>query len=279
MASEGHIFRDAYKRLDEMAPAAPRFEALGMLTLSAVPSGPRRARWATAAALSVAILAVVAIPSVIWLAPNSGGLGQGLGTTTSTVAAVATTHCPPTTAPGVATSSPEGTTTSTISVTGETAPTCSETTVPSPTTTSTIGPPTSTMPESDPSRVFTIAEAEAFLEEFLGYMRQGDFVRAEQLYAADYNSLIEWNPGVDPTDRVGLLEAGCHQLLCQLQIREVVSSDLIGSVYTFVVMLEYPDGTLVSFEDQDGGTQTEWQFAVVNENGVLKSLSLPLYLP
>ena len=148
------------------------------------------------------------------------------------------------------------------------------------TTTSTIAPSTSI--EVDPDRVFTMEEAEAYLREFLDHIREGSYDIASVMYAGDYQSLIEWNPDVDPGNRVALLEAGCeHQLLCDLNIREVVSGTLEGDGYryAFMVTLERPDGSLVVWDDQDGSSRSVWPFFVINDNGVLRSHSLPLYLP
>lgn len=268
MTSEGRIFRRAFGALDRLAPVAPDFNELGILKLTSVPTTtPGPSRWMMAAAAATVVVLAAAIPTLL-LGDGGGPLGSGnqsppttgAETTTSTICAeslnpAVTGPCPTSTAPP--TTAPSGTTTTTIEATG------SSTTIP-----------------VDPNRVFTVEEAEDFLRGFLGLLAGGFYELAEPLYAGDYDQLIEWNPTIDPDSRFDLLASGCRfQLLCDYEIDEVMSGESDGGIFTFEVTLISPDGVPLVWADEDGSTRMVWPFQVMADGGILRSLSLPPYLP
>ncbi len=115
--------------------------------------------------------------------------------------------------------------------------------------------------------------------------------RAAELYGGSYTTLIEMNPGVDPSDQASLLRNACEVNGFQcLRIREVISSEASSSVRNgdevkTTVTLMNLDGSVFSLgpccgEDPTGAPQSEFVFTVRRtEGGAFKVLDLPPYLP
>lgn len=293
MTSEGHLFRIAYGALDRLAPTSPDFADLGAIKLSStVRPAVATSRWMMGVA-TAGVVAVVALVPVILLGPGreaAGGPG-GSDITTTVVTITTTSMCPIETTtvppsggveplpPTTTTISPESTSSIAEGLATTSPDPCLQTDTTAPPATTTIPPPTTTSVEANPDRN-TIEEVEAFLFEFLLHMREGSYELARVMYGGEYTFLIERNPEVDAGDRSALLAAGCqHQLLCDLTVREVISVTENGNLYTFLVTLQRPDGSQVTWNDQEGISHSEWEFQVINDNGILRSLSLPLYLP
>ncbi len=129
-----------------------------------------------------------------------------------------------------------------------------------------------------------VRSAVATLEVFLNSMHTGDYPTASDLYAGGFDEVIDWNPGIDSTDRVALLEAACHQLVCDLRIRSVVSGLITNGTYQFWVELETPGGELFTrgpcCGDEAGSPpETQFPFAVVADDGTFRVTTLPVYVP
>lgn len=155
----------------------------------------------------------------------------------------------------------------------------------------------SLLPDNTPTD--SVSVATRILQDYLDslYWRGFDpwgfftYERAADLYAGSYETLVEMNPGVDPSDHATLLRNACkvNGFQC-LRLREVLSSEVTvgengGREFRFTVQLQNPDGSTFALgpccdEEASGEPQTEFIFTVKQmEGGVFKVLELPPYMP
>jgi len=129
-----------------------------------------------------------------------------------------------------------------------------------------------------------VRSAVSTLERFLSAMRTGDYATAAELYAGSLDSVINWNPTVDASDHVALLEAACNQLVCDLRIRRVLPGLITGDSYQFWVEFETSAGVLFTRgpccgDDSSGPPETQFPFTVIAQDGGFRVTTLPVYVP
>ncbi len=114
---------------------------------------------------------------------------------------------------------------------------------------------------------------------FFSYLHGGRFAEAAEVYGGSYETLMGWNPALDPQDHAALLENGCSmnglQCLSPLSVTLHDSNDDI--MYQFLVEFEEEDRSLLT-----AGTppQTQFTYTVVTDGtGGFLVLELPPYLP
>jgi len=117
------------------------------------------------------------------------------------------------------------------------------------------------------------------LRAFFLDLRGGRFAEAAEVYGGSYETLMGWNPALDPQDHAALLENGCNmnglQCLSPLSVTLHDSDD--DTMYQFLVEFEEEDGSLLTV-----GTppQTQFTYTVVADGaGGFLVLELPPYLP
>jgi hypothetical protein len=136
----------------------------------------------------------------------------------------------------------------------------------------------------------SVAAAEQNLIRFFGDLNDGDFEAAAALYGGSYDTMVEQNPDLDPTDRAVLLRAACTLNGAQcLEIRSARSNSTAttdGDEYVFIVEFNRADGSRFSLGPCCGGTaddmapQTEFRFEVMEmPNHQFKVLTPPVYMP
>jgi len=89
------------------------------------------------------------------------------------------------------------------------------------------------------------AAASQTMTDFFDLLNQGDYVQAAELYGGSYEVLQGYNPGIDPTDRAALLQAGCefNGLMC-LPLLDVTLLETINfQEFIFNVTYANPDGS------------------------------------
>jgi exonuclease VII small subunit len=124
----------------------------------------------------------------------------------------------------------------------------------------------------------------ATLEDFLTAERSGDYGTAASLYGGEYAVLVDWNPDVDPTDHVALLQAGCeNQLRCELVVSRVLAGAAQDDGFEFYLEFDTPDGLPWVMEPCCGSdtdpTVSQFPFSVAVTPQGPRVLTLPLYVP
>jgi hypothetical protein len=129
-------------------------------------------------------------------------------------------------------------------------------------------------------------QARQALTDYFKYLNQGDYARADMLYSGDYQTMIAWNPEVDPNDRQTLWKNACT--MNGLQCLELRSATLhqVKAEDIFTVEFNNPDGSLFVRGPCCGATETEMpsvsQFDYLVQKdaaGQFKVADLPVYIP
>jgi hypothetical protein len=130
-------------------------------------------------------------------------------------------------------------------------------------------------------------QAKQALTDFFKYISQGDYAKADQLYAGDYQTLIDWNPEVDPNNHQMLWENACamNGLQC-LKLRSATLREVKGNEYVFTVEFSNPDGSLFVLGPCCGATETEmpsvsqFDYTIQKDaEGQFKTVDLPVFIP
>jgi len=137
------------------------------------------------------------------------------------------------------------------------------------------------VPMPDTPEVRAAADA---LVAFLEAMRDGDYAAAEALYGGSYEVLTDWNPTLDPSDEVGLLEATCtSQLRCELTVRRILGGLEVAEGWEFWIEFQDPEGQLWSSGPCCGSdtdpTVSQFLFVVAPGPEGPRVLTLPVYTP
>ena len=130
-------------------------------------------------------------------------------------------------------------------------------------------------------------QAKQALTDFFNYLNQGDYAKADQLYAGDYQTLIDWNPEVDPNDHHLLWKNACtmNGLQC-LKLRSATLREVKGNEYVFTVEFSNLDGSLFVRGPCCGASETEmpsvsqFDYTIQKDaEGKFKTVDLPVYVP
>lgn len=127
-------------------------------------------------------------------------------------------------------------------------------------------------------------ESREALEAFLTATHEGDYVTAASLYGGSYESLIDWNPSVDPADEPALFASACaHQLCCELAVRRVLAGSIQPGAFTFYVEFETDDGEPWALGPCCGSetdpTVSQFPFVVSWTADGPRVLTTPIYTP
>jgi len=103
-----------------------------------------------------------------------------------------------------------------------------------------------------------MAEAHEVLVSFLTLLHAKKYAEAVPLYGGDYDSLLVFNPQIDPEDKIALWTWACdNQLLRCLEVRLATFKNLSGDSYVFQVEFSNPDGSLFVLGPCCGANETE----------------------
>ncbi len=126
------------------------------------------------------------------------------------------------------------------------------------------------------------------LVDYLDALHTGDFETAATLYGGSYETLIAYNPDLDPSNHAALLERACTMNGFQcLQAAEIQLDDTKTETLTiFSVTFQNAQGALFELgpccgaDDTDSPPKSEFSFEVskVDSNHFLV-MDLPPYLP
>ena len=129
--------------------------------------------------------------------------------------------------------------------------------------------------------------AKQALASFFAELNAGRYDAAPRWYGGSYETLIEFNPEVNPDDQANLWQNGCqiNGLQC-LTIRTVTFNELTSKgEFIFTVEFNTPDGNLLVLEACCGENPTsppqfQFEYRVVKSgDGVFRVLDMPVYLP
>lgn len=132
------------------------------------------------------------------------------------------------------------------------------------------------------------AQSHMDIINFFVYLNHGKYEEAVKLYGGEYETLIYFNPDLDPEDKVGLLKRGCEQN--GLQCLQLYSADLIArpseTEFVYTVTYRSSDGSQFVLGPCCGADETQMpptkEFAVrviCGEQYPCQILDLPPYVP
>jgi hypothetical protein len=131
-------------------------------------------------------------------------------------------------------------------------------------------------------------EAQTALTAFYTYLNQGAYDLAAPLYGGSYDELEYFNPEIDPSDQLSLLQAGCefNGLVCLPVRSAAVMDENAQGEFIFTVVFSNPDGSPFILGPCCGASEEEMppvsEFVVrVNcaAAGSCQVLDLPPYVP
>ena len=125
------------------------------------------------------------------------------------------------------------------------------------------------------------------LQGFFEKLAQNEYETAAAQYAGSYETLVSFNPDLDPADHADLWQSGCqlNGLKC-LTVRSATFTRVNEACeFVFIVEFNAPDGSLFKLGPccgEDPPTQPQSQFAyrvVEDGDGHFGVLDLPVYMP
>jgi len=133
-----------------------------------------------------------------------------------------------------------------------------------------------------------LQNAEQALFDFLEELNEGNYKEAAELYAGEYEIMIEHNPDLDPNNHARLIQNACTINGAQCLKVESVALDHKAAVngYNFLVEFQNEDGTLFVLGPCCGGNETDtpprssFTFTVVKDDkGQFLVMDMPPYRP
>ena len=130
-------------------------------------------------------------------------------------------------------------------------------------------------------------QAHQALQDFFEHLAQGEYEAAEAQYAGSYETLVSFNPDLDPDDHVALWQSGCqlNGLKC-LTIRSATFTKVNeAGEFVYIVDFNAPDGSLFVLgaccgEEPVTPSQSQFEYRVVeSEDGQYRVLDNPVYVP
>ena len=125
-------------------------------------------------------------------------------------------------------------------------------------------------------------QAEQALITFFDFMDRGQYDEAAELYGGGYETLVEFNPALDPGDRPALLKNGCE--INGLQCLTVLTADFkqinAQGEYIFLVQFKDTDGNLFVQQTLNMPPVFMFEYRVrKTSDGKFVVLDLPVYVP
>jgi len=144
----------------------------------------------------------------------------------------------------------------------------------------------SNLPDTEPSS----DEQLAFhtLTDFLQSLYTGDYGKAAQLYGGTYETMIDHNQSIDPSDHAALMHNACAINGAQcLEVKSVsLDNQISNKEFVFRVDFLNPDGTIFVLGPCCGGSATDfppkaWFYFTVMKDGRNKFsvMDMPPYGP
>ncbi len=130
-------------------------------------------------------------------------------------------------------------------------------------------------------------QAHQALRDFFEHLAQGEYEASAAQYAGSYETLVSFNPDLDPDDHVALWQSGCqiNGLQC-LTVRRATFNEMAESgEYIFTVEFNAHDGSLFALgaccgEEPVTMSQSQFEYRVVEgEDGQYRVLDMPVYVP
>ena len=129
--------------------------------------------------------------------------------------------------------------------------------------------------------------ADQALGEYFDLLVSGDYEAAAGVYGGSYESLVMYNPDIDPDDHASLLRNACEVNGFQcLPVRTRTFNEVTsGGEYIFTVEFSNPDDSLFVLgaccgENPTTAPQFQFEYRVVEGgDGQFRVLDLPVYIP
>ena len=130
-------------------------------------------------------------------------------------------------------------------------------------------------------------EAQQALQVFFERLAGGEYEAAVAQYGGSYETLVSFNPALNPDDKAALWQSGCqvNGLQC-LTVRTAIFKELSDTgEYIFTIEFNAHDGSLFILDACCGEKstmppQSQFEYRVVGgEDGQFLVLDLPIYTP
>lgn len=129
--------------------------------------------------------------------------------------------------------------------------------------------------------------AQQALQDFFDQLAQGEYEAAVDYYGGSYETMVTFNPDLDPEDYSTLWQHGCQMNGLQCLTVRTADFNQVNSTgeYIFTVEFNNPDGSIFVLtaccgEDPTTPPQSQFDYRVVEiEDGQFRVLDLPVYMP
>jgi len=125
------------------------------------------------------------------------------------------------------------------------------------------------------------------LQDFFEHLAQGEYEDAADLFGGSYETLVAFNPDINPDNYIALWQSGCqvNGLQC-LPVRIATLNEVSSKgEYIFSVEFSNPDDTLFVLNACCGGNPVnppifQFEYRVIEGgDGQFRVLDLPVYVP
>jgi hypothetical protein len=130
------------------------------------------------------------------------------------------------------------------------------------------------------------AQPRQALIDFFEQLSKGNYTQASELYGGTYETLLSWNPDLNPNDTATLWKNGCqvNGMQCLTVRSATFKQRAENGDYLFIVEFSNPDGSLFSPGGCCGDTTTpstsQFEFRVGRGNdGKFRVMDSPIYVP
>jgi len=129
-------------------------------------------------------------------------------------------------------------------------------------------------------------QARQGLMTFFDNLSKGNYEKAAELYGGSYETLVSWNPELNPDDHAALWQGGCqvNGLQC-LTVRSATFNErTTAGEYIFTLEFNDPAGDLFTLEGCCGDTTvspvSQFEYHVVQGgDGKFQVTDMPVYVP
>ena len=130
-------------------------------------------------------------------------------------------------------------------------------------------------------------QAHQALRVFFERLAEGEYEAAVALYGGSYETLVSFNPALNPNDQAALWQSGCqvNGLQC-LTVRTAIFKEVSDTgEYIFIIEFNAHDGSLFVLdaccgENPTTPPQSQFEYRVVEGgDGQFRVLDLPVYIP
>jgi len=130
-------------------------------------------------------------------------------------------------------------------------------------------------------------QAQAALQTFFDELAQGQYEAASSLYGGSYETLVSFNPDLNPDDYAGLWKMGCEVNGLKCLTIQIATFNEVTAKGEYIFTVEFNDlaGNLFVLDaccGENPATPPQFQFeyrVVEGGDGQFRVLDMPVYVP